>query len=206
MAKGSIMRIFVLLILIAVLVLGGLLWFDYLGLMHTRGIFSPIYSLFGKQTPRGVATSSTELADLENDRYAKRVKALEIKAEELDKFKSELELEKKENLKIAEELNDRKTSIEEKEKSFQQIMEETDDRNRNINQIATYMNGMRPESAVANLLAMDDQDIIDILRAAEAISTKEGKTSLVSYWFSLMPAARAAEIQRKMANKPTTLK
>ena len=68
------------------------------------------------------------------------------------------------------------------------------------------MNGMRPESAVANLLAMDDQDIIDILRAAEAISTKEGKTSLVSYWFSLMPAARAAEIQRKMANKPTTLK
>ncbi len=206
MAKGSIMRVFVLLILIAVLVLGGLLWFDYLGLMHTRGIFSPIYSLFGKQTPRGVATSSTELADLENDRYAKRVKALEIKAEELDKFKSELELEKKENLKIAEELNDRKTSIEEKEKSFQQIMEETDDRNRNINQIATYMNGMRPESAVANLLAMDDQDIIDILRAAEAISTKEGKTSLVSYWFSLMPAARAAEIQRKMANKPTTLK
>ena len=206
MSKGSVMRVFVLLILIIVLVLGGLLWFDYLGLMHTRGIFSPIYSLFGKQTPRGVATSSTELADLENDRYAKRVKALEIKAEELDKFKSELELEKKENLKIAEELNDRKTSIEEKEKSFQQIMEETDDRNRNINQIATYMNGMRPESAVANLLAMDDQDIIDILRAAEAISTKEGKTSLVSYWFSLMPAARAAEIQRKMANKPTTLK
>ena len=203
---GSIMRVFLLLILIAVLVLGGLLWFDYLGLMHTRGMFSPLYSMFGKTTPKGVATSAEEIADLENDRYAKRVKALEIKAEELDKFKSELELEKKENLKIAEELNDRKTSIEEKEKSFQQIMEETDDRNRNINQIATYMNGMRPESAVANLLAMDDQDIIDILRAAEAISTKEGKTSLVSYWFSLMPAARAAEIQRKMANKPTTLK
>ena len=203
---GSIMRVFLLLILISVLVLGGLLWFDYLGLVHTRGMFSPIYSMFGKATTKGVATSAEEIADLENDRYAKRVKALETQKEELDKFKSELEAEKKENLKIAEELNDRKTSIEEKEKSFQQIMQETDDRNRNIIQIANYMNGMRPTSAVANLLEMDDQDIIDVLRATEDIATREGKTSLVSYWFSLMPPARAAEIQRKMANKPIKLK
>ena len=68
------------------------------------------------------------------------------------------------------------------------------------------MNGMRPESAVANLLEMDDQDIIDVLRATEEIAKKEGKTSLVSYWFSFMPPARAAQIQRKMANKPQTLK
>ena len=206
MSKGSVMRVFLLLILIVVLVLGGLLWFDYLGLVHTRGMFSPVYSLFGLKTPQGVATSAEEIADLENDRYAKRIKALETRKEELDKFQGELEAEKKENLKIAEELNDRKTSIEEKEKSFQQIMEETDDRNRNVNQIAIYMNGMRPENAVANLLEMDDQDIIDVLRATEEIANKEGKTSLVSYWFSLMPPARAAEIQRKMANKPMTLK
>ena len=202
---GAVMRVLLLLVLIAILVLGGLLWFDYLGLVHTRGMFSPIYALFGKQTPQGVAVASTELANLENDRYAKRLQALEIRKEELDKFKSEVEAEKKENLKIAEELNDRKTSIEEKEKSFQQIMQETDDRKRNINQIATYMNGMRPDNAVANLLEMDDQDIIDVLRAAEEISTKAGSTSLVSYWFSLMPPARAAEIQRKMANKPVSL-
>ena len=85
-------------------------------------------------------------------------------------------------------------------------MEETDDRARNINQIAIYMNGMRPENAVANLLEMDDQDIIDVLRATEEIATREGKTSLVSYWFSLMPPTRAAQIQRKMSNKPLTLK
>ena len=187
MSKGSVMRVFLLLILIVVLVLGGLLWFDYLGLVHTRGMFSPVYSLFGLKTPRGVATSAEEIADLENDRYAKRMKALETRKEELDKFQSELEAEKKENLKVAEELNDRKTSIEEKEKSFQQIMEETDDRSRNVNQI-------------------DDQDIIDVLRATEEIAVREGKTSLVSYWFSLMPPARAAEIQRKMANKPKTLR
>jgi len=202
---GSIMRVFLLLILICILVLGGLLWFDYLGLVHTRGMFSPIYAMFGKKTPKGVTTSKEEIADLENDRYAKRVQSLEIRAEELDKLKNEVEAEKKENLKVAEELNDRKTSIEEKEKSFQQIMKETDDRNRNIVQIATYMNGMRPASAVANLLEMDDQDIIDVLRAAEDMAKKAGTTSLVAYWFSLMPPNRAAQIQRKMANKPVTL-
>ncbi len=204
---GSIMKVLLLLILIAILVLGGLLWFDYLGLVHTRGMFAPIYALFGKQTPQGasVEIGDEEIANLENDRYAKRVQALEITREELDKLKSEIEAEKKENLKIAEELSDRKTSIEEKEKSFQQILQETDDRKRNIDQIATYMNGMRPESAVANLLAMDDQDVIDVLRAAEEIATRTGVPSSVSYWFSLMPAARAAEIQRKMANKPVSL-
>ena len=202
---GSIMKVFLLLILIGILVLGGLLWFDYLGLVHTRAMFAPIYSMFGKEVPKGVAISSEEIADLDNDRYAKRVKALEIRSEELNKRESELEAEKKESLKIAEELNDRKISIEEKEKSFKQMMEETDDRNRNIVQIANYMNGMRPTSAVANLLEMDDQDIIDVLRATENIAAQEGKTSLVSYWFSLMPPARAAEIQRKMANKPNKL-
>jgi len=161
--------------------------------------------MFGKTTPKGVTTSKEEVADLENDRYAKRVQSLEIRAEELAKLQGEVEAEKKENLKIAEELNDRKTSIEEKEKSFQQIMKETDDRGRNIIQIATYMNGMRPASAVANLLEMDDQDIIDVLRAAENMATKAGTTSLVAYWFSLMPPNRAAQIQRKMANKPLSL-
>jgi len=202
---GSIMKVFLLLILICILVLAGLLWFDYLGLVHTRTMFAPVYAMFDKEVPRGVATSSEEIADLENDRYAKRVKALEIRAEELDKKEGELESLKKESLKIAEELNDRKTSIEEKEKSFKQMMEETDDRNRNIVQISNYMNGMRPQSAVANLLEMDDQDIIDVLRATEKIAVQEGKTSLVSFWFSLMPPKRAAEIQRKMANKPNKL-
>lgn len=52
---------------------------------------------------------------------------------------------------------------------------------------------------------MDDQDIIDILRNVESIALKAGRTSSVAYWFSLMPPARAAEIQRKMSNKPVSL-
>ena len=72
-------------------------------------------------------------------------------------------------------------------------------------QIANYINGMPPEKAVANLLEMDDQDIIDVLRAVEEMAKKANKASSVAFWFSLMPANRAADIQRKMANKPASL-
>ncbi|WP_024470112.1 periplasmic-type flagellar collar protein FlbB [Treponema pedis] len=202
---GSIGRIIVLLILIILLVFGGLLWFDYLGLINTRGMFSPVYSLFGLQTPQGVTPlSGDELAELENDRYEKRLMALEIKAQELAKQEEELKAKQIENKQIAEELDARQSAVEEKEKNFNLILTETNDRNANIIQIAKYMNGMAPAKAVANLLEMDDQDIIDVLRAAESIAAQEEKTSSVSYWFSLMPPARAAEIQRKMANKPKT--
>lgn len=199
----SIGRILLLLFLIILLIFGGLLWFDYLGLFNTRSMFSPIYSVFGLKTPQGVTKlKEDELANLEDDRYEKRLMALEIKAQELAKQEEEVKAKQIENKQISEELDARQSAVEEKEKNFNLILTETNDRTVNINQIAIYMNSMAPNKAVANLLEMDDQDIIDVLRAAENIAKRNGKVSQVSNWFSLMPPNRAAEIQRKMANKP----
>lgn len=204
--SGSIGRIIVLLILIVLLVFGGLLWFDYLGLINTRGMFSPLYSLFGLKTPQGITPlSGDELANLDDDRYEKRFMALEIKSQELAKWEEQVKAEQIANKQVAEELDARQSAVEEKEKNFNLILTETNDRNANIIQIATYMNSMPPDKAVANLLEMDDQDIIDVFRAVEKIAAENNRLSQVSNWFSLMPPARAAEIQRKMANKPATL-
>lgn len=189
--KGYLGRIFVLIILIVLLTFGGLLWFDYLGLVNTRSMFSPIYSLFGLSTPKGVGVNDTNIPpNLDNDRYEKRLLALEAKRQELDKLEEDVKSQQKENKQLAEELADRLSSIEEKEKNFNLMLVETNDRNANIIQIAKYMNGMRPENAVANLLEMDDQDIIDVLRAAEKMAQEQGEVSGVANWFSLMPPAR----------------
>ena len=40
---------------------------------------------------------------------------------------------------------------------------------------------------------------------AEEIAKRDGASSMGSYWLSLMPADRAAEIQRKMLSKPEKL-
>lgn len=191
--------------MIIILAFGGLFWFSYLGLVNARGVFSPVYSLFGLKTPVGVATPANAEADLDADRYAKRVTALDIRSQELDKKEAEVTAREQEAAQVSQELDDRLSIIEEKEKSFKQMLAERDQREANIDQIARYINGMPPQKAVANLLQMDDQDIIDVLRAVEAIAKKANKASTVAYWFSLMPANRAADIQRKMANKPATL-
>lgn len=203
--RGSFGRVIVLLLLIIILAFGGLFWFSYLGLVNARGVFSPVYSLFGLKTPEGIASPAEAEGDLDADRYAKRLLALDVRSQELDKKEAEVTSREKEAAQVSQELDDRLSIIEEKEKSFKQMMAERDQREVNIDQIAQYIDGMQPDKAVANLLQMDDQDIIDVLRAVEATAKKANKTSSVAYWFSLMPANRAADIQRKMANKPASL-
>ena len=39
----------VLLILVIILILGGLLWFDYLGVIQAKKLFAPFYRLIGKE-------------------------------------------------------------------------------------------------------------------------------------------------------------
>jgi flagellar protein FlbB len=123
----------------------------------------------------------------------------------LDKRELDIQALEAENTQIAQELEERRISQEEREKTFNNIQKMYDDRNVNIRKNAENLNGMAPANAVAILNEMDDQDIIDTLRMVDQIAAEEGTSSMVSYWLSLMPANRVAELQRKMANKPTSL-
>ncbi len=196
-----------LLFLILAIILGGLLWFDYLGIIKAKSIFAPVYKLFGLQPQTSVsATSSKPLqANLEDDRLAKRLEALEIRSQELDKRESDIARSENANEAIARELEDRQKSQEEREKTFNNEVKKYDDRSVNIEQIVANLNGMPPKSAVGILIEMDDQDVIDVLRRADEIAAASGESSTVAYWLSLMPSDRAAEISRKMANKPLSI-
>ncbi len=198
----------VLIMLIIIMALGGLLWFDYLGVVHVKSVFSPLYKVLGKTPQTSVtATSSNPIvADLDQDRINKQREAIELRTEELDKRENEIVQKEQLNEQIASELTNREKSQEEREKTFNQTVKQYDDKNVNIEQIAANLNGMRPEAAVNILVAMDDQTVIDVLRKVEEIAARNGTSSMGSYWLSLMPAERAAEIQRKMLSKPDSLK
>ena len=209
MVRGKVLgKSIVLIILIIILVFFGLMWFDYLGVFRAKKIFAPVYRLLGLQPQTTeIASSPDDLAedDLDNARWAKRIEALDVRTEELDKRESDIEIAEENNAQIAQELEDQKKAQEEREKTFNNQLKMNDDRDRNIEQIVQNLNGMQPKNAVAILEKMDDQDIIDVLRRADADAAGAGQTSLVAYWLSLMPSDRAAEISRKMANKPNTL-
>ncbi|MBQ9494513.1 MAG: flagellar protein FlbB [Treponema sp.] len=208
MARGkNIGKSIVLLFLIIILCLGGLLWFDYLGIIHAKTVFAPVYRLFGRK----VQTSSTATTprmlnnDLDQDRIDKQREALQLYKEELDKRELDLASSDQQNEKIAAELAEREKALEEREKTFNNFQKQYDDKNINIEQIATQLYNMPPANAVEILVAMDDQLVIDVLRKEDEIAKANDQFAMGSYWLQLMPAERAAAIQRKMVSKPITL-
>ena len=205
--KQSFGKSFVLILIIIILVLGGLLWFDYLGIINAKSVFSPVYKLMGKDVQTSVTSSQSKplSVNLDEDRLNKQKQAIDIRIEELDKREADIVNSENQNAQIAAELAEREKNQEEREKTFNLTVKKYEDKEVNIEQIANNLNGMRPEAAVGILEAMDDQVVIDVLRKVEEMAAENGSSSMGSYWLSLMPSDRAAEIQRKMLSKPETL-
>ena len=203
----SLGKSIVLIMLIIIMALGGLLWFDYLGVVRIKSIFTPVYRIFGRTPPTSTVVTSTRplVADIDTERLERQRESLDLLREELDRREDEISQKEKLNEQIATELSSREKSLEEREKTFNLAQKQYDDKNVNIEQIALNLNGMQPAAAVNILVAMDDQTVIDVFRKVEEIACRNGTSSMGSYWLSLMPSERAAEIQRKMLSKPESL-
>ncbi|HCC36355.1 MAG TPA: flagellar protein FlbB [Treponema sp.] len=201
-------RVVVLLLLIVVLAAGGLVWFDYLNVIDAKTVLAPVYKyipFIGGEGRTQPVVAADELLNLDAERLAVRLTALQARELEMDTRQGELDARYGEIEQMAQELEERQKALEELEKSFRAQVSDADNKDRNVDRNARNLNGMPPERAVAILAAMDDQDVIDILRKTEEIAQAEGTTSIVSYWLSLMEPARAAELQRKMAGRPPAL-
>ena len=196
-----------LLLLIIILALFGLLWFDMLGVIEAKSLFAPVYKVLHLEPRTSVSATSKDivLADLEDDRFAKRLQSLDIRTEELDKREADIAVQEENNAQIAQELKDKETAQAEREKTFNNQVKKYETRERNIEQIVQNLKGMQPDKAVAILVEMNDQDVIDVLRFEKENAVATGSSSMGAYWLSLMPSTRAAELNRKMANKPVSL-
>jgi flagellar protein FlbB len=200
---GSGVRVFALLLLVAVLGVGGLFWFDFLGLITADEWLAPVRGLVGLEEamPAGAADDPFLL---DRERLAKRQEQLDLRRDALDKREAELEARALELNQLGEQLQETERSLQEREKSFNDRRNTFENRRVNLEQNARYLVGMPPQEAVDILLAMEnDMDIVDILRMAEQNAQEEGEQSLVAYWLSLMPPARSAALVRKMGRPGT---
>jgi flagellar protein FlbB len=188
--------------LILVISAGGLVWFDYLNVIDIKTVFAPVYRRLGLGARTQDAVPKGELLNLDAERLAVRLETLDLR--EMDMKKQEEDIQARQALveQMSAELEDRQKGLDERESSMNALAEQTASRERNIEQSARYLNGMPPQNAVAIIEAMDDQQAIAVMRKVEEIAQAEGAASIVSYWFSLLPPARAAEIQRKMSIRP----
>ena len=191
-------RIVILFLLLIVLSLGGVIWFDYLGLVDAKTMIAPVYRLFGFQKRSSVA-SVDDPNLLDRERLAKEQDALTLRRQELDARESTLAKKEKQLNQLGTDLNDKDAALAAREKAFNEQVKAFDNRRVNLAQNATYLTSMPPASSVAILLKMGDPDIIDIFRMIEQQAKKAGTDSVVPLWLSMMPADRAATLQRKMA-------
>ncbi len=194
-------RIFLLALLLVVLALAGVVWFDYLGLVDARGALAPLWRLVGIGQRTAVAAADDPNL-LDKERLAKEQEALTLRTEDLEGSRQQLATETANLAQIAEQLAEREQAVEAREKAFNERAKAFEDRRVNLAQNAGYLVGMKPQDAVARLSAMEDQDVIDIFRITEEEAAAAGETSLVAYWLSLMDPARAATLMRKMQRRP----
>ena len=195
---GAGFRILILLLLVVVIALGGLVWFDYLGVIDARQTLAPLFRLIGREE---VVVDAEDPLLLEKERLAKQIEALSLRSEELSSRERQLEEREAELTQKIEQMQRREEALDDREKVFNERLEAFENRRDNLRQNAEYLVGMPPQNAVKILLEMEDQYVIDLFRMAEEQARSAGETSLVAYWLSLMPADRAATLQRKMARK-----
>ena len=189
-------------LLIVVLAAGGIVWFDYLNVIDAKTFLSPLYRFIGREGRSQPQTAPDEYINIDAERLAARLEALELLRMEMENEKGVILLERNEIGQMAQELEERQKALDEREDSLRAQAEDAENKDRNIEANARMLTGMPPRQAVDILSESDDQLIIDVLRKTEEIARAEGSSSLVPYWLSLMEPARAAEIQRKMAIRP----
>ena len=201
-------RALVLLLLIIILSVGGIVWFDYLNVIDAKSVLAPVYRFIpflpgeGRTQPR---IAAEETINLDAERLAIRLEAIDLQSMEMDALRRDISVQHGEIMQMAQELEEQRRALEDFENSLIAQVQDAENRGRNVEQNARYLTGMPPQNAVNILAALDDQDAIDVIRMTEEIARAEGTVSIVAFWFSLMDPVRAADLQRKMAGRPPSL-
>lgn len=194
---GALPQIIALTLLVLVLLAGGALWFNYLGLIDATEAFSPVLRLVGIDGGRDEVQVEAELL-LDRERLEKLEEALVLQEEALMQREQELAARDNEITRRQDEIEARERDIQDRENSFNERVRRYDNRREVLVQNSRDLQNMRPEEAVQILAGFDDQLLIDTLRVTEELAQEAGAFSMVPVWLARLPAERASEIQRKM--------
>ena len=193
----NLLKIIFLLMLIVVILLGGVFWFDRLGLVDYNKFVGPFEKYLPMFMKKGVEVTDEPVL-LEEEFLNKREEMLLAKNRELELEKQEVEKKKLELQEIEAKLTEEASRLEEEKKVLSEKLREYDNYNENIKKQAGYFTNMPPAAAVERIAKLEDLLAIDILRQIDAAAEEEGRVSVVPFFLSLMDPEKAATLQRKM--------
>ncbi len=186
-------RILFLLLINLGLVILSIYFLDMLEILDYRQIFSQIPFLRESFVVKIENPFLLEKLELE-----KKWLLLEEKQRNLDDAKREMEKAFLMITQKQEELAQEKENIQNMIAQFELAKQNQATYEKRVEEIATQIENMPPQSAVKILEKQEDEMLIDILRMMEKRAQAAGKRSLVPYLLSLMDPEQSARIQRKM--------
>jgi flagellar protein FlbB len=203
-------RVIVLLLLVAVLAAGSIIWFDYLNVIDAKTVLAPLYRYIGREGRSQPKVAPEYDLNLDAERLEMRLISLDLERLEIEKTRQELDTRDGQIEQKAQELEERQKALEELENSLKAQIADAENKGKNVEAIARNLTSMEPGRAVGIMSELDDQIVIDVIRKTEELAQAEGTASIVPYWFQLMAqtpegAKRAAELQRKMVGRPQSL-
>lgn len=196
-AVTNFIKIIFLLLLILVIFVGGIFWFDHLGLIDYKRLIGPYEKYLPSFMRRGEPADEDPLL-LEREFLKKQETMLLEKEQQLELRVQELEAKELALKESEAKLKEDAVSLEEEKKVLSEKLREYDNYKDNIRKQAEYFTNMPPAAAVERLAKLDDLLAIDILRQIDASAEEAGRVSVVPYFLSLMDPEKAATLQRKM--------
>jgi len=196
-AITNFIKIIFLLLLILVIFVGGIFWFDHLGLIDYKRLIGPYEKYLPSFMRRGEPVDEDSLL-LEREFLKKQETMLLEKERQLELRAQELEAKELALKESEAKLKEDAASLEEEKKVLSEKLREYDNYKDNIRKQAEYFTNMPPAAAVERLAKLDDLLAIDILRQIDATAEEAGRVSVVPYFLSLMDPEKAATLQRKM--------
>lgn len=193
----NLLKVIFLVMLIMVITLGGIYWFDRLGMVDYKNFVGPFEKYLPVFMKRGVDVSEDPML-LEEEFLNKREDMLLARAKEIELEKQSLEQRSLDLQETEAKLTEEANRLEEEKKVLSEKLREYDNYKENIKKQAEYLTNMPPPAAVERISRLEDLLAIDILRQIDKEAEVEGRVSVVPYFLSLMDPDRAATLQRKM--------
>lgn len=198
---GAGPRLFALTLLVVVLSVGGALWFDFLGLIDVTSTFAPVLRLVGLE-PRTEPAVADDPLLLEEARMRKRETALSIRADELDRREVFLDDREAELQTLAQQLREKEATLQDRENSVSEAMRQVENERAALVRLSTHLTNMPPQDAVSIMVNYPDRLLLNVLLMTDELAVAERRLSLVPFWLSLMPPARAATIGERLEMLP----
>jgi len=186
--------IFLLIVMVFSLLLG-FFWLDYIGIIN---IGQSVNEIYNREPQLVVDALGDEPSLIEREEFEKRkekfferIEALDRREAELIEMESEMEKQKEKNEEISKGLADERNQLAIENKKYSGYR-------KNVIDLSIKLSSMRPEEAVEIMIKWEDSLIIDVLRQVDVNAQELGKTSVTSYFISLMPRERASQIMYLM--------